>query len=267
MSGLLPLTGRELKKWYRNMVFFITGLLQPIFWIALFGSAFDIAKFLPTAALKNTFGTTSYITFIIGGVLTTTSLFTAMFSGTSIIFDRRLGNMARFLVSPIHRSSIVFAKVLSTTVRILVQAVILIGVAFIIPNGLILSNGMSLFGLFIISAALIMVAFSFSSIFSIIAIRLKRQETIFGIINLINLPLLFASYALFPPSFMPSWLRNVAAYNPVSWSSQAIRNVILNGTLTGSVLSTTLEYMLYLLLLTIFMLVLVYFVSEKEIRD
>ena len=66
---------------------------------------------------------------------------------------------------------------------------------------------------------------------------------------------------------MPSWLRNVAAYNPVSWSSQAIRNVILNGTLTGSVLNSTLEYMLYLLLLTIFMLVLVYFVSEKEIRD
>ncbi len=42
MSGLGPLTVRELKKWYRNPVFFITGLLQPFFWIALFGSAFDI---------------------------------------------------------------------------------------------------------------------------------------------------------------------------------------------------------------------------------
>ena len=273
MSGLIPLTERELKKWYRNPVFFITGLLQPIFWILLFGSSFNLTSVFSGAGAAGTreelavFGTTSYITFVLGGILTTSSLFTALFSGTSIIFDRRLGNMSRFLVSPIHRSSIVFSKILSTTVRILVQSIILVGAAALIPGGLVLSNGMSLLGVLIIISALIMIAFSFSAIFSIIAIRLKSQETIFGIINLINLPLLFASYALFPSKFFPAWLATVAEYNPVSWSAQAIRYVILNGTLTGSVLQQTMYYMLYLLMLTVFMLVVVYFVSEKEIRD
>ncbi|EQB69783.1 MAG: hypothetical protein AMDU5_GPLC00001G0001, partial [Thermoplasmatales archaeon Gpl] len=93
MSGLGPLTVRELKKWYRNPVFFITGLLQPFFWIALFGSAFDITKFFPGASELILDGAPNYITYIVGGVLTISSLFTAMFAGTNIIFDRRLGPM------------------------------------------------------------------------------------------------------------------------------------------------------------------------------
>jgi ABC-2 type transport system permease protein len=268
MSGLIPLTGRELKKWYRNPVFLITGLIQPIFWIALFGSAFDITKlFTGLPAGDNPFDAANYITFIVGGILTTTSLFTAMFAGTSIIFDRRLGNMSRFLVSPIRRSSIIFAKILSSTVRILIQAVILIAAALIIPNGLKLVHGISVFDVFIIVAALIMIAFSFSSLFSVIAIRLRRQETIFGVINLINLPLLFASYALFPAALMAGWLANVAKYNPVSWSSEAIRTVIVNGNLTGSQFIGVLYDLLYLFILTIFFIIITYILAEKEIRE
>ncbi len=273
MSGLIPLTVRELRKWYRNPVFFIVGLLQPIFWIVLFGSAFDITKLFsklpPDLSSLNPFGIApNYITFIVGGILTTTSLFTAMFSGTSLIFDRRLGNLGRFLVSPIRRSSIVFSKILSTTIRILVQAVILVGAAMLIPGGLILENGISVLDVIIIAAALIMIAFSFSSLFSVIAIRLKRQETIFGIINLINLPLLFASYALFPAGLMAPWLANVANYNPVSWSAEAIRAVILNGTTTtASQFHSVLLDLLYLFLLSVAMIIITIVLSEKEIRD
>ncbi|MGP6206466.1 ABC transporter permease [Cuniculiplasma sp. SKW3] len=272
MSGLIPLTVRELRKWYRNPVFFIVGLLQPIFWIALFGSAFDITKIFsglpPSLSSLNPFGDApNYITFIVGGILTTTSLFTAMFSGTSLIFDRRLGNLARFLVSPIRRSSIVFSKILSTTIRILVQAVILVIAALIIPNGLILKHGITVLDILIITAALIMIAFSFSSLFSIIAIRLRKQETIFGIINLINLPLLFASYALFPAGLMASWLANVANYNPVSWSAVAIRTVLLNGSMNGAQFHSVMLDLLYLFLLSMAMIILTTFLSEKEIRD
>ncbi len=143
MSGLGPLTVRELKKWYRNPVFFITGLLQPFFWIALFGSAFDITKFFPGASELILDGAPNYITYIVGGVLTISSLFTAMFAGTNIIFDRRLGPMGRFLSSPIRRSSIVFSKILSSTIRVMPQALILILAALVIPNGLKFVHGFS----------------------------------------------------------------------------------------------------------------------------
>ena len=267
MSGLGPLTVRELKKWYRNPVFFITGLLQPFFWIALFGSAFDITKFFPDASNLILDGAPNYITYIVGGVLTISSLFTAMFAGTNIIFDRRLGPMGRFLSSPIRRSSIVFSKILSSTIRVMPQALILILAALVIPNGLKFVHGFTILDALVIIAAIILVSFIFSSIFSVIAIRMTNMNSIFGIVNLVNLPLLFVSYAMFSSSMMASWLSDVAAYNPVSWSAEAMRMVIINGNLTGSQWIQVGQWLGALAILALGLLLLTAYLAEKEIRD
>ena len=273
MSGLGPLTVRELKKWVRNPVFLLTGLIQPFFWLALFGSVIDISKFLgaglpPGVSPSLIFGGASnYITFILGGILVITSLFTAMFSGVNIIFDRRMGPMGRFLTSPIKRSSIVFSKILSAMVRILVQVVILIAAAFIIPNGLVLNHGFSLEAVFVLVTTVVLVALIFSSVFSVIAVRLKDMNTIFGIVNLVNLPLLFMSYAMFPPDIMATWLADAAKYNPVSWAAESIRTVIINGTVTASQVSNVEWWMGSLAILAAGLVLLTYFVAEKEIRD
>lgn len=264
MSGLIPLTSRELKKWYRNPIFLLTGLIQPFFWIALFGSA--LGNF-GTYAGSTLGGASTYITFIMGGVLTITSLFTAMFAGTNIIFDRRLGPLGRFLSSPIRRSSIVFSKIISSTGRILIQVVILIFAALLIPKGLKFGPGFGIADTLVLVCAVVLVAFIFSSIFSIIAIRLTRMETIFGIVNLVNLPLMFASYAMFPPLLMEGWIRTVALYNPVSWSSEAIRSVVVNGTLTHSQWIQVGQWLGALAILALFLIILTFILSEKEIRD
>ena len=269
MSGLYPLLMRDLKKWYRNPVFLLTGLIQPFFWIALFGSAMDITKlagpgFNPGLILQ---GAPNYITFIVGGVLTITALFTGMFTGTNIIFDRRLGPMGRFLASPIARSSIVFSKILSSVIRILIQSGILVLAASLIPNGLIFPGGFNLVDVLVILTAIILIALIFSSLFTVIAIRMREMNTIFGIVNLINLPLLFVSYAMFPKDFMASWLSNIAAYNPVSWSAESIRMVIINGSLTASQWSSVGLWLGALAIMAALMVVLTYIMAEKEIRD
>ena len=271
MSGLIPLTEREIKKWYRNPVFLLTGLIQPFFWLALFGSAIDFTKFLggaPAGAAAAIFqGAPNYITFILGGVLVITSLFTAMFSGVNIIWDRRLGPMGRFLTSPIRRSSIVFSKILAAMLRILIQVAILIAAAFIVPNGLKLTNGFSLEGVFVLLVAVILVALIFTSIFSVIAVRLKDMNTIFGIVNLVNLPLLFMSYAMFPAGMMANWLGDAAKYNPVSWAAESIRSVIINGTILPSMANQIAIWLGALTLLAAGLVTLTYFVAEGEIRE
>ncbi len=267
MSGIGPLTVRELKKWYRNPVFFITGLIQPFFWIALFGSAFDITKFFPSASTVVLDGAPDYITYIVGGVLTITGLFTAMFAGTNIIFDRRLGPMGRFLASPIRRSSIVFSKIISATIRVLPQALILVVAALFIPNGLKFVHGFTVPDVLVVITAIVLVSFIFASIFSAIAIRMTNMNSIFGIVNLVNLPLLFVSYAMFSPSMMASWLSNVAKYNPVSWSAEAIRMVIINGSLTLSQWDQVGIWLCGLAILAAFMILLTALLAEKEIRD
>jgi ABC-type multidrug transport system, permease component len=267
VSGLIPLTGRELKKWYRNPVFFITGLLQPFFWIVLFGSAFDFTRFDASASQYVLGGAANYITYIVGGVLTTSALFTGMFAGTNIIFDRRLGPMGRFLSSPIRRSSIVLSKVLSTTVRIMPQSVILVVAALLIPNGLKFQHGLSVPGLFVIIAAIILVSIIFSSIFSAIATRMTNMNSIFGIVNMINLPLLFVSYAMFSPEMMAPWISNIAKYNPVSWSAEAMRMVIINGSPSTSQWGQIGMWLGALAILAVGMVVFTAYLAEKEIRD
>ncbi|WP_337860321.1 ABC transporter permease [Ferroplasma sp.] len=267
MSGLIPLTIRDLKRWYRNPVSAVVGVIQPIFWIVLFGSAFDIAKFGPSFTSAFFEGAPDYITYLMGGILTIIGLFTGMFSGVNIIWDRRLGILQRFLIAPINRASIVFSRILSSVVRILVQIVILFAVAFIIPDGLKIQHGFTAMDAIILVSAVLMISFIFSSLFSIIAVRTRKMESIFGIVNLINLPLMFASFAIFPPKLMAGWLENVARYNPVSWSSQSIRMVLINGTaLSAGQAHTILLYMLGLLALSVFMLILTYIISNKEIR-
>lgn len=265
MSGLTPLTKREIKKWYRNPVFLITGLAQPFFWIALFGSAFSKFTSFPgaTAALG---GADTYITYIFGGVLTITALFTAMFSGMGLIWDRRLGPLGRFLSSPIRRSSIVFSKVIAATFRILVQVVILFAAALIIPKGLELSAGFSVIDVLVLATAVILVSFIFASAFSIVAIRVTDWNTVMGIVNLVNLPLMFASYAMFPSALMAGWISNIAYWNPVSWSSQAIRTVIINGTLTSAQWTQVGWWLGGLAALALLLIGLTVWLAEKEIR-
>lgn len=267
MSGLGPLTVRELKKWIRNPIFFVTGLIQPIFWIALFGSAFDITKFFPQASGYVLGGAPNYITYIVGGVLTTMGLFTAMFAGTQIIFDRRLGPMGRFLSSPIRRSSIVFSKILSSVIRIMPQVIILMVAAYVIPNGLKFVHGFTIIDVLVLATAMVLVSFIFSSIFSVIATRMTNMNSIFGIVNLVNLPLMFVSYAMFSPAMMADWLANIAKYNPVSWSAEAIRMVIINGNLTASQWTQVGQWLGGLAILAAALLALTAYLVEKEIRD
>jgi len=267
MSGLIPLTVRDLKRWYRNPVSAVVSVIQPIFWIVLFGSAFDLSKFAGVNASAIFEGAPDYITYLMGGILTIIGLFTGMFSGVNIIWDRRLGILQRFLIAPINRASIVFSRILSSVVRILVQVVILFAIAFVIPDGLKLVHGISILDVVILISAILMISFIFSSLFSIIAVRTTKMESVFGILNLINLPLMFASYAIFPPHLMATWLSNVAKYNPVSWSAQSIRLVLINGSLNSSEAHTVLIYMLGLFVLSVFMLALTYIVSSREIRE
>lgn len=264
MSGLGPLTSRELKKWYRNPVSLLTGLIQPFFWLALFGSAFSRISAFGPQLLD---GAPNYITYILGGVLTIIGLFTALFSGVNLIFDRRLGVLGRFLIAPIRRSSIVFSKIFASSARILVQVGILILAALLIPNGLEFKHGFTVLDALILIAAVMLVALIFTSIFTTLAVRITRPDTIFGVINLVNLPLLFVSYAMFPPGLMAGWLSDAAKYNPVSWSAETIRTVVINGTLSASQMHSIGIWLGGLAILATILLLMAYFVSENEIRE
>jgi len=254
LHGLWALTNRELKKWYKNPFLLFMAMIQPIIWMSLFGKAMNISAIftsnpiplpsnlpplppelqtqleqalsgIATQMLEKTFGTADYFSFMSVGMLSSIVLFTTMFSGMSIVWDRRLGFLNKVLSTPVARGSILMSKVFSAVIRSLIQASIVLSFAFVL--GLRPSPSFTPLNLLGVFAALFLISLGLASIFILIAIRSTRWETQMAIMNLLNLPLLFASNALFPTSLMPDWLQVVAKVNPVTYATDATRQLIL----------------------------------------
>ncbi|MDD1769581.1 MAG: ABC transporter permease [Methanomassiliicoccales archaeon] len=223
------LTQRELKHWYRSKIQIFVALIQPIVWLGLFGQAFNLGNlgFTP-AQMEAAFGTSNYFSYMAIGMLAVIVLFTCMFGGMSIVWDRRFGFLNKLRAAPISRSSIALSRIFATTVRAMIQMAIVFVIALLfayVPGlvGLSVYVSFSFWDLVGIMIAMFLLAIMFSSMFTAIALKVENQETLFAIVNLLNLPLMFASAALFPTAGMPSWLQTVAAYNPLTLAVDSAR--------------------------------------------
>jgi ABC-2 type transport system permease protein len=236
LHGLWALTNRDLRKWYSNPVQLITSLIQPVVWLALFGKALNFGTFISgsgatlaqqNAILQNYFGTTSYFSFLACGMLSFIVLFTSAFSGMSVVFDRRFGFLNKALSTPVARGAIVMGKVLQSVGRSLIQAAIVLVIAVILGMDTGHFNVIGIAGAFVI---IFLMATGLSALFTMLALRSSDWQTQVALINLINLPLLFASNALFPKSIMPTWLQDVVNVNPVSYANDAVRQMLIGAT-------------------------------------
>jgi ABC-2 type transport system permease protein len=212
LHGLWALTNRDLKKWYQNPIVFVMCIIQPILWLVLLDKAMNISSVIPnipgvdaSLVMQGTFGTADYFSYMAMGMVAFTVVFTSAFVGISVVFDRRLGFMNTVLSTPVSRGVIISSKVLSASIRAMFQSAIVTVIAYII--GLKLGtnfNALSLVGLFTI---VFLIAFGLSSMFTAIMLRTTRMETPQAIIQLVTVPLMFASSAYFPIDKMPGWLQ------------------------------------------------------------
>jgi len=233
LHGLWALTNRDLRKWYTNPIQLFVSLIQPIVWLGLFGKALNFTTFISSsgipksaqdAILLSYFGTTSYFSFLSCGMLAFIVLFTSAFSGMSVVFDRRFGFLDKALSTPVARGTIVMAKILQSVGRSLVQAgiVLVVAVALGMETSHFTVQGIA--GTFVV---IFLMGMGLSALFTMLALRSSDWQTQMAIINLLNLPLLFASNALFPLKIMPNWLQDVVRVNPVSYANDATRQLLI----------------------------------------
>jgi ABC-2 type transport system permease protein len=231
LHGLWALTNRDLVKWYKNPIQLIISLVQPVVWLGLFGKAFNLGALAgnlspaqAAAASLATVGTTSYFSYLGAGMLAFIILFTAAFSGMSVVWDRRFGFMNKALSTPVGRGAIVTGKVLQSVIRSLIQAAVVLLIAVALGMDTTYFSSFTIAGTFVI---LFLMTFGLSSLFVMLALRSSDWQTQMAIINLLNLPLLFASNAMLPVRTMPSWLQSVVGYNPVSYAVDGVRQMLL----------------------------------------
>ncbi|MCP8309262.1 MAG: ABC transporter permease [archaeon] len=248
-SEITALSKRELRKWYRSPFLVFMMIIQPVMWMGLFGQAFNLTGFVripddivsqlpPNIAsqlsnifnriMTDFFGTANidYFSYMAVGMLSVVVLFTSMFSGWSTAWDRRLGFLSKLLVAPIKRGSIVLSKVLSSVVRALAQAMLVLLIAFTFGFK---ANPAGIIEVLLAFVALFLLALGLSSLFISLTIKVRSWESQMAVLNLLNLPMTFASSALYPIKLMPAWLQTVASLNPLSYAVDAIRQAFLMG--------------------------------------
>jgi len=178
-----------------------------------------------TTVMQNTFGVADYFSFMAVGMVSMIVMTTAMFSGMSIVWDRRLGFLDKVISTPVPRTAIIFSKVLNATLRAMFQATIILALAYMF--GLQLSPNFTLLNMLGVYAAILLLGIGLSSAFLAFSIRSTRMERPMQIVNLIMMPLMFASNTFFPTTLMPPWIQAIAHVNPLTYLTDALRQLII----------------------------------------
>lgn len=206
MRSILPYFERDMIRWVRGRISVLSALVMPAAWLIFVGLA------LPTTFTEH------YIDFITPGILVLTMLGASLQGGSLLIFDKILGFLNKFLALPSSRESILFGKILFITTRGLIQATVilllafLLGASFLSPLSLVLTYCiLAVFGIL------------FSAFSTTIALFLSDHDSYAAFNAMVSMPLFFTSSALMPYSVMPAWLSALAYWNPVSYAIDAIR--------------------------------------------
>lgn len=208
----------EVRKLSHDATDLLIRAIQPALWLLIFGQVFTQIRAIPT-------GDTSYIDFLAPGILAQSVLFISIFYGIAVIWERDLGILQKFLVSPSPRAALVMGKAISAGVRALSQAVIIYALSFLL--GVKINwNPLALLGV-------VLVVFLGAAIFAtfslIVACIVKTRERFMGIGQVLTMPLFFASNAIYPIAIMPPWLQAIALVNPLTYLVDALRTLMLAG--------------------------------------
>jgi ABC-2 type transport system permease protein len=217
-TQMLAVADAEVRKLRHDPWELLSRAVQPVLWLVLFGGVMAQVRGLSS-------GTIPYLDFLAPGILAQSVLFVAIFYGISAIWERDLGVLHRYMVSPAPRSALVIGKALSSSIRGLSQAVVIYLCAAVM--GVDLDFDPRRIALVVVFIAL--GAGLFSTFSLIIACIVKTRERFMGIGQVLTMPIFFASNAIYPITLMPEWLKAISSLNPLSYEVDGLRTLMLRG--------------------------------------
>ena len=200
---------RQMQLVLRNPVWLIIGVVQPLYFLLLFGPLLKPALGARTNA-------EAYQIFV-PGLLVMLAIFGSMFVGFGLIAELRAGVIERSRVTPVSRLALMLGRSLRDVVSLLFQATLITVLA--IPFGLEINLGDLLLTFLLLS----LIGLMLSALSNAIALKLRSEDALAPLMNAVGQPILLLSGILLPLAFAPRWLQRVADWNPFSWSVDASR--------------------------------------------
>ncbi len=238
MSTIYILWLRQLKRHYRSRARIIGSLGQPLLFLVALGFGFG--------PIYQRAGGGDYIQFLAPGIIAMSILFTAVFSGIEIIWDKQFGFLKETLVAPVSRFKIMIGRTLGGATVATLQGIIVLCISFFI--GFRLGNlAMLPLGL----VFMFLIAVLFSALGTAIASVLEDMQGFQLIMNFLVMPLFFLSGALFPLENLPKAISIVASIDPLSYGVDGLRATLVNGAHFGLSLDFLVLGAITLLLLSV----------------
>src|SRR3954464_5005347 len=205
---------RELLRFYYDRTRMVSQLVQPVLYLLVLGTGLG--------SLVSGGGTVNLKTFIFPGVIAMSVMFTGMFSAASIVWDREFGFLREMLVAPVGRTAIVVGKVLGGAVVATLQGVVILALA-----GL---AGVPYDPVMLVLLVLLMFAgaFTITAFGVVLAARIKKMQSFFGIMQMAMMPMMFLSGALFPLSGLPAWLSVLTRLSPLTYAVDPLRHAVFS---------------------------------------
>ena len=226
-TGFLTIYWRDMLRFVRFRTLLFASLVQPALWLAFFGIAMSNNFERLTATMPAIPGvkTVGYLTFIGAGVIAMTTLFTSLFGGTVLLFDKNWGLMRETLSSPLPRIHIIIGIGLSAMTKSLIQASVIMGFGLLL--GVQFFEGytpaQTIFSLLGIGLFIGVFSLGFLFLSAAIAITMESPEGMQAVITLLTMPFFFTSNALYPVNSFPPVLRALSTINPLTHIVSGIR--------------------------------------------
>lgn len=218
LNGFLPIYKRILRISVRRRSIIISMIVQPILWMVVLGKTFDnILGGSPFGAEYD------YLTYLACGVITMTVLFSSLFGGMTLLFDKEFGMMKEFLVAPIPRSTIPLGNGAGIATRSLFQAILVLLLGLAIGA----KFELSLYKILPMLFAIILVSLGLFGLTAAIAAKIESFEGFQGVMQLTAMPLFFVSGAIYPIVFLPQGLQEFAKYSPITHVVSIIRYYLI----------------------------------------
>ena len=207
---------REMKRFLRAKSRVVGTLAMPLFFLAFLGLGFGNMN-IPGMAKG-----VDYIHFLVPGVVGMTMLFTSMFAGISVLWDREFGFLKEIMVAPVDRISIVIGRIVGGATTSVLQGILILGISvlmgFKIP---------SMSALLLSIVFMLLISSTFIGLGLIFASRMKDIHGFSLIMNFVVFPLFFLSGALFPLENLPVWIRYVSYLDPLTYGVDGLRSVLI----------------------------------------
>jgi ABC-2 type transport system permease protein len=205
---------REMIRFGRDRSRIVSSLVQPVLFLFVLGTG------LSSLIASN--GDVDFRTFLFPGVLATSVLFTAAFSGISMVWDREFGFLREMLVAPVSTTAILTGKCLGGATVATLQSLIILALAGLVGVPYDLVMMVELVGL------LFLMAFMICALGLFLSARVKQVQSAMPLVQLTITPLMFLSGSLFPLSNLPGWLHVATTLNPMTYAVEPIRSVVFD---------------------------------------